>query len=126
MVHVKCKPDRAVVPVTGIIEEKTILPLVAAIQQLHHEYFYARIELDSPGGQTMALDYCVEAMDELRARGVRFTTRALMDTVTAQSARQILTAVDKFGRFERRQLLSFGARRGARAGSRSTEAIKEG
>ena len=128
MVHVKCKPDHAVVPVTGIIEEKTILPLVAAIQQLHHEYFNTCIELEvnSPGGQTMALDYCVEAMDELRARGVRFTTRALMDTVTAQSARQILTAVDKFGRFERRQLLSFGARRGARAGSRSTEAIKEG
>ena len=26
----------------------------------------------------MALDYCVEAMDKLRARGVRFTIRALM------------------------------------------------
>ena len=132
MVHVKCKPDRAVVPVTGIIEEKTILPLVAAIQQLHHEYFYMCIELEvnSPGGQTVALDYCVEAMHELRARGVSFTTRALMsvssaaanlvslgdhrialrgatflyhqarasnmETVTAQSARQILTAVDQF------------------------------
>ena len=108
-----------------------MLPLVAAIQQLHQEYFYARIELAicSPGGQVHALDYCVETMDNLRTRGVRFTTRALMsvssaaanlvslgdhriasrgamflyhqaraggmDAVTVQSARQILTAVDK-------------------------------
>ena len=109
-----------------------MLQLVAAIQQLHNDYFYTHIELEvcSPGGQAMALDYCVEAMDALRARGVRFTTRALMSvssaaanlvslgdvreavtrrlvpvppgaygrerkTVTAQSARQILTAVDK-------------------------------
>ena len=108
-----------------------MLPLVAAIKQLHQEYFYAHIELDvcSPGGQVHALDYCVETMDHLRARGVRFTTRALMsvssaaanlvslgdhriasrgatflyhqaraggmDAVTVQSARQILTAVDK-------------------------------
>ena len=132
MVDIKYKPDHAVVPVTGVIKEDTILPLVAAIQQLHREYFYTSIDLEvnSPGGQAMALDYCVEAMDGLRARGVRFTTRALMsvssaaanlvslgdhriasrgatflyhqarasnmETVTAQSARQILTAVDKF------------------------------
>ena len=131
MLNVKCNSDRAVVPVTGIIEEEMMLQLVAAIQQLHNDYFYTHIELEvcSPGGQAMALDYCVEAMDALRARGVRFTTRALMsvssaaailvslgdvreavrgasflyhqartmgtETVTAQSARQILTAVDK-------------------------------
>ena len=131
MVNVKCKSDCAVVPVNGIIEEEMMLELVSAIQQLHNDYFYTHIELEvcSPGGQAMALDYCVEAMDALRARGVRFTTRALMsvssaaanlvslgdvreasrgasflyhqartggsETVTAQSARQILTAVDK-------------------------------
>ena len=131
MLNVKCNSDRAVVPVRGIIEEEMMLQLVAAIQQLHNDYFYTHIELEvcSPGGQAMALDYCVEAMDALRARGVRFTTRALMsvssaaailvslgdvreavrgasflyhqartmgtETVTAQSARQILTAVDK-------------------------------
>ena len=62
-----------------------MLPLVAAIQQLHQEYFYARIELAicSPGGQVHALDYCVETMDNLRARGVRFTTRALMSVSSA-------------------------------------------
>ena len=131
MVDVKYKPDRAVVPVRGVIEEEMMLQLVAAIQQLHNDYFYTDIELEvcSPGGQAMSLDYCVEAMDALRARGVRFTTRALMsvssaaanlvslgdvreaargasflyhqvrtggtESVTAQSARQILTAVDK-------------------------------
>ena len=131
MLNVKCHSDRAVVPVLGIIEEEMMLQLVAAIQQLHNDYFYTHIELEvcSPGGQAMALDYCVEAMDALRARGVRFTTRALMsvssaaanlvslgdvreaargasflyhqvrtggtESVTAQSARQILTAVDK-------------------------------
>ena len=131
MVNVKCKSDCAVVPVNGVIEEEMMLQLVSAIQQLHNDYFYTHIELEvcSPCGQAMALDYCVEAMDSLRARGVRFTTRALMsvssaaanlvslgdvreasrgasflyhqartgrsETVTAQSARQILTAVDK-------------------------------
>ena len=130
MLNVKCNSDHAVVPVRGIIEEEMMLQLVAAIQQLHNDYFYTHIELEvcSPGGQATALDYCVEAMDALRARGVRFTTRALMavssaaanlvslgdvreaprgasflyhqartmgtETVTAQSARQILRAVD--------------------------------
>lgn len=62
-----------------------MLPLVAAIKQLHREYFYAHIELEvcSPGGQVQALDYCVETMDNLRARGVRFTTRALMSVSSA-------------------------------------------
>ena len=132
MLNVKCNPGHAVVPINGQIGEDMILPLVAVIQQLHQEYFYTRIELEvcSPGGQVHALDYCVETMDTLRARGVTFTTRALMsvssaaanlvslgdkriasrgatflyhqaravnmNTVTAQSARQILTAVDKF------------------------------
>ena len=131
MVNVKCKSDCAVVPVNGIIEEEMMLQLVSAIQQLHNDYFYTHIELEvcSPGGQAMALDYCVDAMDALRARGVRFTTRALMsvssaaanlvslgdvreavrgasflyhqartggtESVTSQSARRILTAVDK-------------------------------
>ena len=131
MVNVKYKPDRAVVPVIGVIEEEMMLPLVEAIQRLHHEYFYSEIELEvsSPGGQVMALSYCVSAMDMLRAQGVRFTTRALMnvssaaanlvslgdhreasrgatflyhqaragsmETVTVQSARQILSAVNE-------------------------------
>ena len=131
MVNVKYKSDRAVVPVTGVIEEEMMLPLVAIIQQLYSEYFFIHIELEvcSPGGQARALDYLVEAMDTLRAQGVVFTTRALMsvssaaanlvslgdhrealrsatflyhqartlsgEAVTAQSARQILSAVDK-------------------------------
>ena len=129
-----------------------MLPLVAAIKQLHQEYFYAHIELDvcSPGGQVHALDYCVETMDTLRARGVRFTTRALMsvssaaanlvslgdwriasrgatflyhqaraggmDSVTVQSARQILSAVDKIDeRYLTRLVVQ--ARRGKRPGT---------
>ena len=132
MLNVQCNADRAVVPVTGVIEEEMMLRLVAAVRQLHNEYYYMHIELEvcSPGGQAMALNYCMETMDALRARGVRFLTRAQMsvssaaailvslgdareaargatflyhqaramnmDTVTAQSARQILTAVDKF------------------------------
>ena len=79
MVTVKCKSDCAMVPVTGVIGEDMMLPLVAAIKQLHQEYFYTSIELDvcSPGGHVHALDYCVETMDHLRARGVRFTTFAV-------------------------------------------------
>ena len=136
MVTIKYKSDRAVVPVVGVIEEEMMLPLVASIQQLYHEYFYTHIELEvsSSGGQAMALAYCVAAMDALRAQGVTFTTRALMsvssaaanlvslgdrreasrgatflyhqtraggmETVTVQSARQILTAADKIdGRY---------------------------
>ena len=72
-------------PVTGVIEEEMMLQLVASMQQLHDEYFYTRIrlEINSPGGEARALDYCVEAMDSLRARGVRFTTRALMSAGSA-------------------------------------------
>ena len=136
MVNVKCKSDRAVVPVTGVIEDEMMLQLVAAIQQLHNDYYFTEIELEvcSPGGQARALEYCVEAMDTLRAQGVTFTTRALMsvssaaanlvslgdrreamrsatflyhqtraggmETVTVQSARQILSVVDKIdGRY---------------------------
>ena len=85
MINVKCNSGYAVVPVNGQIGEDMMLPLVAAIQQLHRDYFYASIELEvcSPGGQVHALDYCVETMDNLRARGVRFTTRALMSVSSA-------------------------------------------
>ena len=150
MLNVECNSDRAVVPVRGVIEEEMMLQLVAAIRQLHKDYFYTRIELEvcSPGGQTMALDYCVAAMDALRARGVTFTTRAQMsvssaaahlvslgdvreaargasflyhqaratgtDTVTAQSARQILRAVDDIDE----RYLSRLARRARQGGPR--------
>ena len=134
--NIQYKPDRAVVPVTGVIDEAMMLQLVAAIRQLHQEYFYTHIELEvnSPGGQAMALAYCVSAMDALRAQGVRFTTRALMavssaganlvslgdvreaqrgalfvyhqtrvgamETVTVQSARQIVSNVNEIdGRY---------------------------
>ena len=85
MQNVQCNADRAVVPVTGVIDEEMMLQLVAAVRRLHNEYFYTRIELEvcSPGGQAMALDYCVETMDALRARGVRFLTRAQMSVSSA-------------------------------------------
>ena len=85
LLNVRCDTDRAVVPVRGAIEEEMMLQLVAALRRLCDEYFYTRIELEisSPGGQAAALDYCVEAMDSLRARGVRFTTRALLSVSSA-------------------------------------------
>ena len=149
MRNVTCHSDHAVVPVVGQIGEDSMLPLVAAIQQLHQEYFYTHIELDvcSPGGQVHALDYCIETMDHLRVRGVRFTTRALMsvssaaanlvslgdrriasrgatflyhqaraggmDSVTVQSARQILSAVDSIDERYLTRLVA-RARRGER------------
>ena len=135
--NIQYKPDRAVVPVTGVIDEAMMLQLVAAIRQLHHRSISTRIsslEVNSPGGQAMALAYCVSAMDALRAQGVRFTTRALMavssaganlvslgdvreaqrgalfvyhqtrvgamETVTVQSARQIVSNVNEIdGRY---------------------------
>ena len=51
------------------------MQFVAAIRQFHKDYFYTRIEL--------ALDYCVAAIDALRARGVTFTTRAQMSVSRA-------------------------------------------
>ena len=85
MLNVQCNADRAVVPVTGVIEEEMMLQLVAAVRRLHNEYFYTCIELEvcSPGGQAMALNYCMETMDALRARGVRFSTRAQMSVSSA-------------------------------------------
>ena len=85
MLNVQCNADRAVVPVTGVIEEEMMLRLVAAVRQLHNEYYYMHIELEvcSPGGQAMALNYCMETMDALRARGVRFLTRAQMSVSSA-------------------------------------------
>ena len=131
MENVICKSDRAVVTVSGVIDEPMMMQLATSIQQLHHDCYYNHIELEisSPGGLVRALDYCVEVMVRLRSRGVTFTTRALMsassaaanlvslgdrretsrtstflyhkaraqgvDQVTAQSAREILSEVDR-------------------------------
>ena len=131
MENVICKSDRAVVTLSGVIDEPMMLQLATSLQQLHHGCYYNHIELEisSPGGLVKALDYCVEEMERLRSQGVTFTTRALMsassaaanlvslgdrretsrtatflyhksraqgvDSVTAQSAREILTEVDR-------------------------------
>ena len=85
VVNVKYRPDRAVVQVSGVIEEEMILPLVAVLKQLHFEFHYVHIEMEvsSPGGQVPALTYLVSTMDALRAKGVRFTTRALLNCASA-------------------------------------------
>lgn len=78
MENIKCEPDRAVVSVNGEFEQEMMLQLVTAMQHLCRDYFYTRIELEvcSPGGQIIALDYCLQAMDALRADGISFTTEA--------------------------------------------------
>ena len=83
--NVDYRPDRAVVTVSDEIDTQKMLALAALMQRLHHEYFYKRIELEisSPGGLVMALDYLVEVMDQLRSKGVSFTTRALMSVSSA-------------------------------------------
>lgn len=85
MENINCKSDRAIVTVTGPIEESSMLQLASSIQKLHYDLYYKNIELEisSPGGLIQALDYIREIMEGLRAKGVTFTTRALISTSSA-------------------------------------------
>lgn len=82
----------AVVSLVAPIEEATMIDLVAHIRELREDYFYNDVELEiaSPGGEVLALEYYLEAMGGFRASGLTLTTRAL---TAASSAAAVLLAL---------------------------------
>ena len=56
MENVICKSDRAVVTISGVIDEPMMLQLATSLQQLHHGCYYNHIELEisSIGGLVKA------------------------------------------------------------------------
>ena len=114
MENVIYKPDHAVVTVSGVINEPMMLQLVNTLQRLHHDYYYQSIGLDisSPGGEVLALDYCMEVMEQLRESGVRFTTRALL---SVSSAAAYLVALGDRRKASRTAMLLYHGSRQPRA-----------
>lgn len=82
----------AVISLVAPIDEATMIDLVACIRELREDYFYNDVELEiaSPGGLVLALEYYLEAMDGFRASGLTLVTRAL---TAASSAAAVLLAL---------------------------------
>ena len=82
----------AVVSLVASIDEPTMIDLVARVRELREDYFYNNVELEiaSPGGSALALEYYLEAMGGFRASGLTLVTRAL---TAASSAAAVLLAL---------------------------------
>ena len=79
MVNIEHKQTHVIVTFTGEVTEASIIDLVSTIDRLQTHYFYQEVELQiaSPGGELIALDYFIEAMSRWKQRGLTVTTRAL-------------------------------------------------
>ena len=79
MVTIEHKQTHVIVTFTGEVTEESIIDLVSAIVHLQTDYFYQQVDLQiaSPGGQVIALDYFMEAMSGWKEQGLTVTTRAL-------------------------------------------------
>ena len=79
MVNIEHKQTRVIVTFTGSVTEGSIIELVGTIDRLQTDYFYQKVDLQiaSPGGELIALDYFIEAISSWKQQGLTVTTRAL-------------------------------------------------
>ena len=84
------RPEKAMVPISGPINDETVNNCVASVDSLIEEYFYEQIELhiDSPGGSVASMLYLIKEADRWR-QTVKLDTRAL--TCAASAAALILS-----------------------------------
>ena len=77
--------ERAVVSFVAPVTESSVIELVRTINELHRQRFYRHVELQiaSPGGQVLALQYFLEALAYWKDRGLRLTTLALTSCSSA-------------------------------------------
>ena len=76
---------RAVVSFVARVSESSIIHLVRIVNELRYQRFYRDVELQiaSPGGDVLALQYFVEALSQWRDDGFELTTRALTSCSSA-------------------------------------------
>ena len=100
----------AVISLVAPIEEATMIDLVACIRELRDDYFYNDVELEiaSPGGSVLALEYYLEAIGGFRASGLTLVTRAL---TAASSAAAVLLALGDWREAARSSSLLFHSTR---------------
>ena len=109
-VTVDYEEHHAVISLVAPIEEATMIDLVARIRELREDYFYNDVELEiaSPGGSVLALEYYLEAMGGFRASGLTLITRAL---TAASSAAAVLLALGDWREAARSSSLLFHSTR---------------
>lgn len=77
--------ERAIVSFVAPVTESSVIHLVRTINELQRQRFYRHVELQiaSPGGQVLALQYFLEALADWKDRGLRLTTLALTSCSSA-------------------------------------------
>ena len=75
---IKYLTDRAVVRLTGLLNQESVTVLVDAMEHAREDCFYERIELaiSSTGGEIEAFERLVVSIDALREDGIRMDTSA--------------------------------------------------
>ena len=76
---------RAVVSFVARVSESSVIHLVRTVNELRKQRFYSDVELQiaSPGGDVVALQYFVEALSHWKDDGFELTTRALTSCSSA-------------------------------------------
>ena len=87
--------ERAIVSFVAPVTESSVIELVRTVNELQRQRFYRHVELQiaSPGGQVLALQYFLEALAYWKGRGLRLTTLAL--TSCASAAAVMLSLGDR-------------------------------
>ena len=77
--------ERAIVSFVAPVTESSVIELVRTVNELERQRFYRHVELQiaSPGGQVLALQYFLEALAYWKDRGLRLTTLALTSCSSA-------------------------------------------
>jgi ATP-dependent protease ClpP protease subunit len=91
MLHTSYEPDRAVIPITGTITRDTAYRVCSELDVAVSYYRYRRVALvvDSPGGETGALDMIVRQIADYRA-GVRLQVETHVAGEAASAAAMIV------------------------------------
>ena len=84
-IQVEHEHERAIVSFVAPVTESSVIELVRTINELQRQRFYRHVELQiaSPGGQVLALQYFLEALAYWKDRGLRLTTLALTSCSSA-------------------------------------------
>ena len=77
--------ERAIVSFVARVTESNVIHLVRAINELQRQRFYRHVELQiaSPGGQVLALQYFLEALSYWKDHGLHLNTPALTSCSSA-------------------------------------------
>ena len=88
---------KAVVSFVAEVTQSSIIELVRTVNELRNQRFYDHVELQiaSPGGEVLALEYFIDALSHWRDAGLDLTTRALTSCASAAAVMLSLGNVRK-------------------------------